>query len=136
LTKPPSSTTGALPATSALEPPSAIREGSALAPAIIDRLRVQVIKDGKITAGSIPAMPLRTMLRSEAFLQRFRPVDEVVKAPRYLADFELTGPGYNDGSPGQRVFYIGAAAEASRRPLAVRSRSDRRADFKARERGL
>jgi hypothetical protein len=31
---------------------------------------------------------------------------------------------------------IGSAAQASQRPLAVRSRSDRRADRKARERGL
>lgn len=50
------------------------------------------------------------MLNSEAFLQLFRPVDQVTTIPMYSANFELTQPGYNDDGFGHRILYFGQAA--------------------------
>jgi hypothetical protein len=47
------------------------------------------------------------MLKSEVFLESFRPVDQVGGTPFFLRDFRLCTPGYNDDGPGNRVLYIG-----------------------------
>ena len=47
------------------------------------------------------------------FLQQFRPLDAVLDQPRYLPDFTLTRPGYNDGGNGQRFLYVGPEAAIS-----------------------
>ena len=46
-----------------------------------------------------PATHLNAMLRSEKFLENFRPVDEVTTHPLYRDDFTLARHGYNDGGP-------------------------------------
>jgi hypothetical protein len=80
-----------------------------LAPVIADRLRICVIKKGK-PAGSMPSSShLNTMLAAETFLQQFLPLDTVVTVPMYLPGFVLTRPGYNNGGPRQRIFYVGPA---------------------------
>lgn len=84
-----------------------IQEGRVLASVIVDRIRVKTIKDGKTKGTRVPSADLGTMLASEAFLQKFSPVDEVTRVPLYLHDFKLTSPGYNDGGRGNRVFYVG-----------------------------
>ncbi len=90
--------------------PRVIEAGRDLAPLIVDRVRVRVVKSGNTKGTSIPVSQLTTMLRSEAFLQEFRPLDEVVRVATYLPTFELTQPGYNDGGPGQRYLYVGPPA--------------------------
>jgi len=114
--------------------PEKLTKGSQLAPAIADRVRIKVFKNGK-PAGSMPSSThLNAMLASEAFLQQFRPLDLVVTSPMYLPGFILTQPGYNDGGLGQRVYYVGKPAamtlnmEATNRFLdvmAFASESDR-----------
>lgn len=90
--------------------PEKLSKGSQLAPAIADRVRITVIKNGK-TAGSMPSTThLNAMLASEVFLQRFRSLDLVVTTPMYLPGFVLTQPGYNDGGLGQRIYYVGKPA--------------------------
>ena len=96
---------------SPLVPPKAFIKGAQLAPAIADRLRIQVFKNGKL-AGSMPSsIHLNTMLASEVFLQQFQPLDLVTTIPLYLPEFVLTKPGYNDGGLGQRVYYVGPSPE-------------------------
>ncbi|MEJ7639132.1 MAG: hypothetical protein WKF75_14450 [Singulisphaera sp.] len=41
------------------------------------------------------------------FLREFPPVDIIESQSRYLPDFILTRPGYNDGGYGQRILHIG-----------------------------
>ncbi len=91
-------------------PPVEIVGGKRLAAVIVDRVRVRVIRAGRMRGSMVPGTHLATMLASEAFLRQFRPVDEVVTGPRYLRDFTLTPPGYTDGGPGERVIYAGAGA--------------------------
>ena len=74
---------------------------------IADRQRVRVIKKGNVKGDAIPQGTLRTMLAAESFLQQFLPVDTVEPASRYLPDFQLTRPGYNDGGYGQRILHTG-----------------------------
>lgn len=81
---------------------------------VVDRVRVRVVKGGKTKGAVIPAGHLSTMLASEVFLQQFRPVDDVVRVAHYLPDYSLLAPGYNDGGPGQRIFYVGSAAQIER----------------------
>lgn len=88
-------------------PPTPIKDGKGLDAIIADRQRVRVLKRGNVTARGVPSRHLKTMLESEAFLQQFRPVDTVEKTSKYLSDFTLTMPGYNDGGYGQRVLHIG-----------------------------
>lgn len=88
-------------------PPTPIQDAAALAPVILDRVRIRVLKDGKTRGGMIPAGDLKIMLRSEAFLRAFRPVDSVDRRSRYLDDITLTRPGYNDGGHGQRILHVG-----------------------------
>ena len=92
-------------------PPTPIDSPGQLLPIIVDRVVVKVEKDGKKRGGTIPSVHLRTMLRSEAFLQKFRAVDEVTDLPKYLLpDFRLTAPGYNDGGFGRRILFTGRSA--------------------------
>lgn len=84
-----------------------------LASVIVDRVRLQVIRGGKVSR-SIPAADLRTMLGSKLFLREFRSLDLVVGSPMYLPDYHLTQPGYNDGGPGQRILYLGKDAKIER----------------------
>lgn len=93
--------------------PRPITSGADLAPIILDRVRVKLAKDGKSKGSRIPATHLNTMLRSEAFLQAFDPVDQVVKQPWSLGSFEFTSPGYNDGGPGQRILHVGEKGKVS-----------------------
>jgi hypothetical protein len=86
---------------------------------IADRVRVRVVKKGNSTGGSIAERHLKAALASEAFLQEFRPVDEVVRVPLYLPSFELVQPGYNDGGPGQRLLYTGSHVAPKESPEAI-----------------
>ncbi len=88
-------------------PPIPIKDAAQLAAVIADRQRVRVIKKGNITGNSVPTKHLKTLLKSEAFLQQFPPVDAVERRSRYLPGFILTRPGYNDGGFGQRVLHTG-----------------------------
>ncbi len=88
-------------------PPTLIKDPGQLAAVIADRQRVRVIKKGNVTGNSVPPRHLRTLLASEAFLQQFPPVDIVEARPRYLSDFVLTRPGYNDAGYGQRILHTG-----------------------------
>ena len=100
-------------------PPTPITKGSELAAALVDRLRVRVVKAGKTKGGQIPITHLNTMLQSEVFLQQFRPVDQVTTTPLYLPDFTLTTPGYNDGGPGNRILYCGTQSPIERDPATI-----------------
>lgn len=84
-----------------------IRKGADLFPLIVDRIPVEVIKGGKSIGGRLPAAHLGAMLRCEAFLSQFLPVDLISVAPLYLPDINMTALGYNDGGEGQRVLYLG-----------------------------
>lgn len=88
-----------------------ITKGSQLAPVIVDRVKMVVIKEGKVVSELPTAVHLNAMLRSEAFLNQFRPVDEVTTLPIYLDDFSLAPPGYHDGGPGRRIIYVGPEPE-------------------------
>jgi hypothetical protein len=88
-------------------PPTAIKDPALLASVIADRQRVRVLKDGDVRSNSVPIKHLKTLLRSEAFLQQFAPVDVVEPRSRYLPGFVLTRPGFNDGGIGARVLHIG-----------------------------
>jgi hypothetical protein len=83
-----------------------IGKGSDLAPVIVDRVRVSVMKGGKPKGSRINAAHLNTMLATETFLGQFRGVDLVTTTPAYLPDFTLTRPGLNEGD-GQRILYVG-----------------------------
>jgi hypothetical protein len=94
-------------------PPRQILTAGQLAPVIADRVPVCVIKNGKPRGSQISAAHLNAMLKAESFLQRFRPLDEVVTVPMYMLNFELTQPGFNDGGQGQRILYVGPRPEVS-----------------------
>jgi hypothetical protein len=94
-------------------PPKEVAKSAQLAALIADRLRVRVIKNGKPAGTQISGAHLTTMLASEVFLQQFPALDAVVNVPQYLGNFGLTMPGYNDGGPGERVFYVGPVPEVS-----------------------
>jgi hypothetical protein len=88
-------------------PPVTVKTGKRLAAVITDRIRVRVRKEGRDKGSRIPGAHLDGVLLSEVFLQRFRPIDAVVKTPYYLPDFTLAGPGYHNYGPGHRVIYAG-----------------------------
>lgn len=93
-------------------PPTPLRDPGHLQAIIVDRVIVKVVKDGKSKGGAISATHLRTMLRSEAFLQQFQPVDQVTDRPMYSGDdFRLVKPGYNDSGFGRRILYTGHRPE-------------------------
>jgi hypothetical protein len=78
-----------------------ITKASQLAPMIVDTLSMKVIKEGKVVSELPQAGHLNAMLRSEAFLKQFRPVDNVAKTPLYLDNFSHVQPGYHDDGNGQ-----------------------------------
>ncbi len=90
-----------------------ITKGSQLAPVIVDRIKVAVKKEGKVVSDMLTAAHLNAMLRSEAFLSQFLPVDEVTTQPLYLDDFSPARPGYNDGGDGRRIIYVGPDPETA-----------------------
>ena len=94
-------------------PPKEVVKSTQLAALIANRLRVRVIKNGKPAGTQISGAHLTTMLAAEMFLQQFPALDAVVNVPQYLGDFRLTMPGYNDGGPGERIFYVGPVPEVS-----------------------
>jgi hypothetical protein len=87
--------------------PFPITKGSELAPVVVDRVPIVVVRDGKPRGGRFATAHLDTMLHSEKFLAPFRPIDRISAVPLYLPDFQLTKPGYNDGGPGHRILYVG-----------------------------
>ncbi len=91
-----------------------IAKGDQLAPVIVDRVRMTVTKNGKTVSELPTAAHLNAMLKSEAFLGQFIPVDVVTTHPVYLDDFSLTQPGYNDGGPGNYILYLGPKPEIAR----------------------
>ena len=94
--------------------PIPVNDAGQLQAIILDRVVVKVVKNGKPKGGGIPAVHHRTMLRSEAFLQQFRPIDGFIDRPMYLQpDFRLTMPGYNDGGFGHRILHVGRSADIS-----------------------
>ena len=93
--------------------PRLIAKGAALAPVIVDRTKMRVVKEGKLVSELPTSAHLNAMLRSEKFLTNFRPLDEVTNHPVYMDDFTLVRPGYNDGGPGNRILYLGAAPQTS-----------------------
>lgn len=90
-----------------------ITKGAELLPVIVDRVDVIVMRDGKVKGSRINAADLNAMLRSEVFLREFIPVDLITSVPMYLPDFSLTKPGFNEGGPGHRIFYLGSKADPS-----------------------
>lgn len=84
-----------------------ITKGADLFPVIVDRLKVLVMRDGKIKSSRINAADLNAMLKSEIFLNQFVPVDRLTGVPMYLPDFTLTKPGFNDGGIDHRILYSG-----------------------------
>ncbi len=90
-----------------------VTKGADLAPIVVDRVPVTVVRDGKSKGGMIPSAHLAAMLQAETFLSKFPPVDLVTTIPMYLADFTLTSPGYNDGGEGHRILYLGGKPQVS-----------------------
>jgi len=90
-----------------------IHNAAGLAPVIVDRVAVSVSLDGKPKGTAISSTHLNSMLRSEFFLNQFPVIDQMTKVPMYLPNFAMTVPGFNDGGPGQRLFYLGGPAEVS-----------------------
>ncbi len=84
-----------------------VLKGADLAPLVVDRVAVRVMREGKNKGGMIPSTHLGAMLQAETFLNQFPPVDQVTSVPMYLSDFTLTVPGYNDGGDGHRILYVG-----------------------------
>lgn len=84
-----------------------ILKGTDLSPVIVDRVKMWVIKEGKLVSELPADNRLTSMLRTEAFLDQFLSVDEVANHPVYFSDFSLAQPGYNDAGSGQRVLYLG-----------------------------
>lgn len=78
-----------------------------LAPIIVDRVALTIYLDGKPKGSKLAAAHLNAMLRTEAFLSQFAVVDQISKVARYLPDFRLTEPGYNDGGEGHRYLFVG-----------------------------
>ena len=64
-----------------------IVKGADLAPLIVDRVKMRMLKEGKLVSELPTASHLNAMLQSETFLQQFRPLDEVAKEPIYLDDY-------------------------------------------------
>ena len=90
-----------------------ITTAKALAAIIVDRVQVQVYKNGKPKGGRISSAHLDTMLQAEVFLSCFRPVNLVTGVPLFLPDFSLSRPGFNPGSDGQQIFYTGDSPTVS-----------------------
>lgn len=92
---------------------ASITKAADLLPVIVDRVKVLVMKDGKVKGSRINAADLNAMLKSESFLNQFTTVDRLTPVPLYLPDFTLTVPGFNDGGPKNRILNTGANPEIS-----------------------
>lgn len=95
-------------------PPRVVVKGADLAPAIVDRVNVRVVRGGELKGNRIPTAHLNTMLAAEAFLQQFPAVDVIAKDPLYLSHFRLVQPGHNDGGHGHGVLYTGGPPSIKR----------------------
>ncbi len=84
-----------------------IHRGKELISVVVDRIQMQVMKDGKVTRELPTQFHFEIMLHTNEFLENFTPVDEVTKRPVYLNDFTLAKPGYNNGDPGDRILFVG-----------------------------
>jgi hypothetical protein len=84
-----------------------IMNASQFAPVLVDSLPIMVVKEGKVVRELPTAAHLNAMLRSEAFLSQFKPVDQVIRAPLYAGDFSIVQPGYHAGGVGQNLLYLG-----------------------------
>jgi hypothetical protein len=93
--------------------PVQIEHGRELYPVIIDRVQVQILRDGKPKGGRIAAADLNAMLKSESFLCHFRQIDRISTHPVYLADWNLARPGFNDAGEGHRVLFTGRPIQPS-----------------------
>lgn len=90
-----------------------VKKGTDLAPIIVDRVRVRILKEGKTKGGQISASHLNAMLRSNTFLKHFLTVDYVTPRALFMPGFALTRPGYNDGGDGHRVLFVGEQPHVS-----------------------
>lgn len=88
-----------------------IRSAADLAPVIVDRVALTIYLDGKPKGSKLSAAHMNAMLRSESFLDQFQAVDQVTSVARYLPDFSITNPGFNDGGKGHRVLFTGSSPE-------------------------
>ena len=61
-----------------------VSKGADLAPIIVDRVPVIVMKEGKIKGNKVSIAHLNAMVRVESFLGQFRPLDLVTKTPMFL----------------------------------------------------
>ena len=84
-----------------------IIKGTQLAPLIVDRVPMQVQKEGKVVRELPAAEHLNAMLHSRAFLDQFLPLDEVARVFFYMDGFKPIQPGYNDLGPGHRILFLG-----------------------------
>jgi hypothetical protein len=91
--------------------PTTIERGKELSPVIVDRVPVQVLRNGKLKGGRIPAADLDSMLKSESFLTEFPTVDHVTAHPVYMADWSISQPGFNDGGAGNRILFTGQSID-------------------------
>src|SRR5690606_37808170 len=76
--------------------PRHITTAEALAPLLIDNIRITVKKNNEYHGERVPDPVLNNMLASRTFLQHFRRVEDVVTTPIVLPDFTPTKPGFND----------------------------------------
>ena len=92
-----------------------VTKGADLGPIIVDRrVHIQVIdKKGKSKGWEIPTRALDSALKTEIFLDQFRPVDQITKVPLWLPNFTLTTKGYNNGGKGFRILYLGDTPRVS-----------------------
>lgn len=75
-----------------------------------DRVRFVVVQGGKLKGSRVPTSDLSSMLLSESFLSKFPTLDRLITEPVYLPSWQLPRPGYADGGPGNRIFYLGSEA--------------------------
>lgn len=99
---------------------SHIGKGSQLAPLIVDRVSMRVVKEGKVVSELPTAAHLNAMLHAKAFLDQFRPVNEVTRTFFYAEGFVPLQPGYNDFGPGNRILFLGEAPSLARSTDTIR----------------
>jgi len=58
-----------------------IASGQQLTPILVDSLKIQIVKEGKVVGDLPPAVHLNGMLAAETFLRQFPPVDRVTTVP-------------------------------------------------------
>lgn len=97
-----------------------IGKGSQLAPLIVDRVSMRVVKEGKVVSELPTAAHLNAMLHAKAFLDQFRPVNEVTRTFFYAEGFTPLQPGYNDFGPGNRILFLGETPPAIRSTDTIR----------------